>query len=313
MKKKSKKSAQLQMIESMTAQEYKASLPKGRGGTAWTMESFSTYVTLRYPHITVASGQEWTGAEIKYKFVCELHGPYPASARKVLEETTGCRCTGCKTDKRTASAGKTRSPRATKEEKELAAKLRAEGRSYLEIARQLGRGDSTILRWLDPEQREKSRQSCAKWNSENREQHRANNRRYSKEFEHGRANKRKRDHKRRSLEYHAADVVFLPDHPDGDSQGFVAYDCYDLITTDEDRTLWSFPGADEDVAKRTTQQKGLEKISGEKYSLEHLIPLSRNGIHHPMNFVNRALKLNIQKGNKMLKEDMELFCKRLFE
>ena len=75
----------------------------------------------------------------------------------------------------------------------------------------------------------------------------------------------------------------------------------------------SFEGTEENVAIRKKQQIGLEKISGEKYSLEHLVTLSQGGLHCPENFANRSLQLNIQKNNKRLQQDEALFCKRLFD
>lgn len=80
----------------------------------------------------------------------------------------------------------------------------------------------------------------------------------------------------------------------------------------ESQEMMSFAGAEEDVAKRKKQQIGLTKISGETYSLEHLVPLSQGGLHCPENFANRALTLNIQKGAKRLPKDDALFVKRLF-
>ena len=76
-------------------------------------------------------------------------------------------------------------------------------------------------------------------------------------------------------------MLDIPDHPDAKPEGWVEYDLTDLITTAADREEMSFVGADEDVKKRAKQQQLLEKISGEKYSLEHLIPLSRGGTHQP--------------------------------
>ena len=119
-------------------------------------------------------------------------------------------------------------------------------------------------------------------------------------------------HKRRALEYHCFGNAYIPDHPDANPEGWVEYDLSDLITTAADREEMSFVGADEDVKKRAEQQQKLERISGEKYSLEHLIPLSRGGTHQPENFANRALTLNLQKNNKRLQADDELFAKRLF-
>ena len=113
------------------------------------------------------------------------------------------------------------------------------------------------------------------------------------------------NHQRRGLEYHAIDEVLI----DG---VWHSYDCYQYIETAEDKEFWSFAGADEDVAKRKQQQIKLAAIAGEPYSLEHLVPLSRGGIHHPFNFANRALALNLQKNKSILSKDVELFCARLF-
>lgn len=308
------------------AAEYKAGLPTNCKGVQWTMMTFSIYVHLLYPHITVDEGQEWRGAKAKYRFTCSIHGPQaPARAFYFLSQASGCQCKGCRSDKLAASAGTLRSPRASKEEKELATKLRAKGLSYREIGRQLGRSLSTIQHWLDPEQLERCRQRSTKWNSENRERKRANGRRYISEFVHGKANHKANNHKYRGSKYHASGAIYNgpdldlidPPHVEPDeieSKWFDEYDMWkEYVKGDPDAMAeLSFEDADEDVKKRTAQQKLLEKISGEKYSLEHLIPLSKGGIHHPLNFANRALALNLQKNNNMLDSDVRLFMSRLF-
>lgn len=295
------------------AEKFKQSLlPEGRKNVMWTMETFSTYVNLLYPHIIVVPGQKWTDIMGRYKFSCSIHEEYSASANHVVKSTSDCQCKGCNSDRKEANAGTLRSPRATQEEKQLAKELHDSGMSYNAIGRQLGRSDSTIKKWLIPEYKVRAIVLSSKWRNDNPERHKRNKKRYYSEFEHGKQSAKKGYHKRRSLEYHATDVVYLPDHPDADYQGFVEFNCYDLITTSEDRTFWSFAGADDDTAKRAKQHIGLEKISGEKYSLEHLVPLSRGGIHHPANFANRALKLNVQKNNNLWDKDSELFLSRIF-
>ena len=84
----------------MTAEEYKASLPKTKtqGFTKWTMETFSTYVHLLYPHVTVAPGQEWTGTRTEYKFICEKHGEYFALASLILGYKRGNQCKDCQNE-----------------------------------------------------------------------------------------------------------------------------------------------------------------------------------------------------------------------
>ena len=81
----------------------------------------------------------------------------------------------------------------------------------------------------------------------------------------------------------------------------------------EAMSLFSFEGADEAVAFRKTQQDKFKKFSGIDWSLDHLVPLSRGGIHHPLNFANIPLADNSAKGNKRLQKDDALFCKRLFD
>jgi predicted nucleic acid-binding Zn ribbon protein len=89
------------------ADNYKRSLPKAKRGVAWTMDTFSQWVKLRYPEIRVAEGQEWKGVAKKvdgktvnqiYTFICEDHREYNAQACHVLNQTddhTGSQCPGC--------------------------------------------------------------------------------------------------------------------------------------------------------------------------------------------------------------------------
>ena len=302
-------------MKTMTAKEYKDSLPRNGSGIKWTLQTYATYVNLLHPHITVPLDQEWKGVMSKIKHICDKHGEYEARASSLIEADRGCHCKGCKSEQFSALAGTRRNPRATKNEKAKAVELKSEGKSYTEIARILGRSHATIYRWFKPEYAKKSEECAHKWQDKNREKSRANVRRYLSEFEHGKANARKARHKRRALEYHCNDVVFLPDHPDADHQGFVYYDMWsDYVKGDsEAMNLFSFEGADEAVAFRKKQQEKFEKFSGIKWSLDHLVPLSRGGIHHPLNFVNLPLVDNTSKNNKRIQKDDELFCKRLFD
>ena len=73
--------------ESLTAEEYKSSLlPDGRKKVFWTIETFSVYVNLLYPHVSVVPGQEWTGVLSKYRLLCEKPGEFEARAKNVLNE-----------------------------------------------------------------------------------------------------------------------------------------------------------------------------------------------------------------------------------
>ena len=292
-----------QLKTKITAQEYRDGLPKARRGTAWTMETFSVYINLLYPHVTVAPGQVWTRSDAVYQFVCEFHGPYPTYGHNVLTETQGCGCTGCSTDKNTASAGTKRSPRATKEEKELAAKLRTEGMSYDKIARQLGRGHATIQRWLKPECREMQRQAGAKWRSENRERHNATKRRYLSEFEHGRAGACANSAHRRLLKTNTPEFVFLDN---------------EWHEVDREKTYRVFkdfllpPSEKKEIQELYLEAQHLTEITGVVHHVDHLQPLSKNGEHRLFNLQILPGDENLSKQATFRHEDQELLINRLF-
>lgn len=208
--------------------------------------------------------------------------------------------------------GKQRQRRSTPEERHQAKLLYEELGNYTKVAEILGRGLSTILQWLSKDYKEKhNARSKAQTERDRANGYRKERAKTYLQTDNGKIRSQKGTHKRRALEYHCADIVFLPEHQDANHQGFVSYDIWDLVEP-KDFPRFTFNGADDDVASRKIQQEKLSKISGEKYSLEHLIPLSRGGIHCPENFANRTLVLNIKKHNKRIKEDDELFCQRLF-
>lgn len=66
--------------------------------------------------------------------------------------------------------------RATAEERSLARELRSQGRTLGQIAYRLGYSKTTILRWLDPEYRERERRRSLEYRYENRERINAYNR-----------------------------------------------------------------------------------------------------------------------------------------
>ena len=77
--------------------------------------------------------------------------------------------------------------------------------------------------------------------------------------------------------------------------------------------LLSFEGADAAFGSRRQQCKKLEKFSGEPYEVDHIIPLSKGGLHHPMNFQNLPAVINRSKNDSIRDEDVTLFCKHLFD
>ena len=228
-------------------------------------------------------------------------------------------CPECAKEKnnigRTGVIGEMRHNRSTPDERELARQLYEECGNYTEVGRQLGRGRSTIMAWLDSGYRKRHNQRTKEQNQKDKESGYSKKRlKLYRQTEHGQENYQRHLRKREALKLNARDDVFLPDHPDANYQGFVSYDLLEdgYITTQEDRKFHSFEGVEEEVERRSVQQKKLSKISGETYSLDHLIPLSRGGLHHEFNFANRANELNTKKNNKLVDEDIILFCRRLF-
>ena len=264
--------------------------------------------------IRIRSGAVYQDSHTKIPLVClTCNNEWKVKPNSLKQAKTGC--PKCAIEKKKGVTGVLRRRQSTPDEKQIAQKLYEECGNYTEVGRRLGRDRQTIMRWLDKGYYQRQLNlSREKDDRDRKSGHSKVRRKNYNSTPNGKANRRKARHKRRGLEFHARDVVLLPNHPDADYQGFVLYDVYEdgYITTEEDRELWGFSGADEDVARRSVQQDKLSKISGEPYSLEHLIPLSRGGVHSPENFANRALELNTKKNNSLWDEDTKLFCRRLF-
>ena len=58
------------------------------------MESFSTYVNLRFPHITVKPGQNWKFTKGTYTFICRYHGEFQEQGSRMMRGNKS-RCPGC--------------------------------------------------------------------------------------------------------------------------------------------------------------------------------------------------------------------------
>ena len=260
--------------------------------------------------IRIVKGSVYSTWNTKVNVVCMTCSHQWKSTPNRLKNSRGC--PECAKKRCINSAGTRRSKRADRETKQKAAELRASGLSYKKIGKELGFAQATIQRWLDKGQYERQLIKKREHNKKSKASgHQAKLNAAYYQTPHGKASAKKGEHKRRSLKLHAVDSIYIGNHPEADAQGFVEVDMWSYITP-EDFDFWSFDGANDDVAKRAKQQQGLEKISGEKYSLEHLVPLSKGGLHHPLNFANRALTLNLQKNDKMLPDDVRLFAKRLF-
>ena len=259
--------------------------------------------------IQLAENAVYTNANTPIEVICSVcNHHWKPTPSQLTNKKRGC--PACDIERKRNYTG-VRQIRGTSEEKEKAILLRSEGLSYENIAIEMGRSSATIAKWTDETFRQKCNDYALNYVRENRTHVQETQRRYYKS-EHGKTISTKNGNRRRSLKWHTLDYIHLPENADADKQGFVEVDNFELIETAADREFFSFEGADEDIAKRKIQQEKLSKISGEKYSLEHLVPLSKGGVHCPENFANRSLELNIKKHNKRIKEDEELFCKRLF-
>ena len=293
----------------MTAEEYKASLPKGSGGTAYTMETFSVYVNLLYPHITVVPGQEWTGTLSKYRFHCAIHGVFPqlVIAGTMLTASRGCNCRGCKSDASTQSAGKVRKPRATQAERDKAKELHATGMSYADVARELGRSPATIRTWIDPKAHEDSINYNKEWAQNNIEKARVNKKRY-RQFDHGRAMFNAMSAKRRALEHNA---IF---HIEDDDGKLIKVDMWNngLKNNPDEYHLFVDLEATEKYAELHVACKRYKELTGEEWQVDHLIPLSIGGQEEAANFACRLKSVNLKKGNKLTELDTAVYCSRLF-
>ena len=213
-------------------------------------------------------------------------------------------CHKCNRVKQANSVGKKRSRRANTEERDRAVKMRTKGMSYEAIGKGFGRSTSTVIRWLNPDSAEKNRKATKVWRDENIELSRLNSRRYQN-FEHGKKTQRKAKSKRRGLEWEALFPVLI----EGE---FNEVDMYSYLETWEDKTRFVDEQSCQDYAMLMATAKEMKEQHGEEFHVDHLIPLSRGGLHHTDNFKIVPASYNLSKNNKRIKEDEELFCKRLF-
>lgn len=284
------------------AETYKAGLPSNGSGVKWTIKSFSTYVNLLYPHITVVPGQEWTTNKAIYKFYCAYHGEYSAQANHMLELKLSSQCRGCESDRNTASAGTVRRRPSTPEERQLAKELHDGGMSYNAISRQLGRSNSVINTWLKPVSREKNIASCKKWHLENAERKKITNRRYYSEFEHGRANGNAQNAINRLRKQNTPETIFL----DGEWQ-------------EVDRKLtWKIFGEYllPAIERKEIQELYLEcqyqiEKTGVDHHIDHIFPLSVGGEHLMVNLQILPASENLSKNNTFSEADQLLFLQRI--
>ena len=287
------------------ASNYRETLPRfyhGKKGTIWTMETFTTYISLRYPQITVDAGQEWVRSEHKYNFTCEDHGPYSAYAHHMIKADQRCQCRGCKADSCAASAGIKRSPRLTSDEKEQINKLYADGLSYREIGRQVDRDHSVIIPAIHAVKAATEATRSKVWYANNKDRAKQTRDNYQKTL-HGAAVAERQAIKRRIAKQNIDPVVYIDGIAhDVDLKETWAVFSKALITEDEARA----------IAKLQRQKRGLTKQTGIPHHLDHIHPLSKGGEHSPFNLQIITKEENLAKSDTFREEDQIELCKRLF-
>jgi 5-methylcytosine-specific restriction endonuclease McrA len=293
----------METIEAATAAEYKASLPKGRGGAAWTIDTFSVYVSMLYPHIHVVAGQSWAGANAKYTFLCSKHGDYKASAATVLNLNLGCQCRHCSIETNSGLAGVKRNHRATAKEKLKASELYKNCGNYNEVARIMGRSLSTVQRWINPEQAERSRQYTSKWRSENQDRSRAITRRYRTEFAHGIASDRTQSSIRRIRKSNTPEYVFL-------DNTWMEVDRAETYRVFKDELCPLMERVH--IKQLYLEAQKLTEETGIEYEIDHIHPLSLGGEHLMINLQLLPKEDNRSKSNTFRLEDQAELCRRLF-
>lgn len=266
------------------------------------------------------------GSVNKLQLCCASCGYiWDATPNNLINKSNGCR--QCAINRsRDVKPGAIKYNHASPDEKNYAYFLYKEKNwSYTRIAKFLGRSTKTICRWLDPEHARKDREYSAAAYQRNSSNHSKRMAAYRQSVS-GKEAIARSNNKRRSLEYHCADYIYTceldldilqPEYVTPDKINPEYFECYDMfqeyVKGDKQGVkIFSFVGADEETKNRRRQQEELAQLSGEAYSLEHLIPLSKGGTHQPENFANRALVLNTQKNNSLIDSDTELFCRRIF-
>lgn len=215
-------------------------------------------------------------------------------------------CPACARQRNRDSAGTVRKPRASKALKAFANACHQAGMSYCAIGRLLNKSDETIRQWCNPEVRAKRNESARKWHEANREHHNAIIRRYRTQFEHGKTMRRKREAKRRALEFNSVFDVEV----DG---RLVEVNMFPHLRGDpEGQRLFI---SDADAAAYAELQKEGDKVAeetGVNQHVDHLIPLTRGGEHQAENFELKPAIENMSKGNTVDIEDSATFARRIF-
>ena len=243
-----------------------------------TIEQFA--IDLHKVHgdkIKLAADAKYTTTNDPIKVVCGVCGHHWEPEASSLLKGHGC--PKCSAQRSKDSFGKKRQPRATEAEKAKARQLRAEGWTYRAISKELDRAVSAIQKCCDPEQLAKHRAYVAAYDIANRESIRDYAKRYAKETPHGRVGLAKGNAMRRG------------NYRDYDDQGNIIYQEWETYTAEEEREL-------KEIEARLKHVNETNYL-GIKWSLEHLLPMSKGGEHKPYNLSITPLLENISKNDKI--------------
>jgi hypothetical protein len=287
------------------AENYKRTLPKNGTGVKWTMDSFSTYINLRYPKIKVNQDQEWTRAQAKYTFTCEDHGDYTSWGHTIVKEGDeyGCGCKGCDAESKMNRRGKHRKPRATSEEKAEARRLHIEeGWSYRQIGLHLGRSTTSVRYWINPDVAAKDNLKHKDWVEANAEHALSVARDYYK-TDHGYSAYIRKNGVRRGMERNVPESVFL-DNEWCEVDRRETYRVFGEVLLPSDER--------EAIQDMYLEAQQLTEKSGVEFHVDHIHPLSKGGEHMEINLQIIPAEENLSKKDKFSLADQAELCKRLF-
>lgn len=243
--------------------------------------------------IVLAPDAVYINANEKVALICTVCGhEWMSRPTSFMHRGSGCPvCALAKLQVR----GERRCTRASEIEKRQAREMYAAGQTMADIARELGRDDKTIARWVIPGRAEKARQDNARrWSDpENRARYNDAKREY-KQTPHGYAACKKGEHRRRARE-----------------RGFLE------IMEDGVTFLYMTPpdSKEEREARRAIAAEIRRKSeeTGEQWSEDHILPLSLGGEDQCFNIIPMPLKENNRKNGRFRPEDQDLYRQRIYE
>tara|TARA_R110002012_G_scaffold307077_1_gene512366 strand:+ start:673 stop:1575 length:903 start_codon:yes stop_codon:yes gene_type:complete len=282
------------------AENYRSSLPKGRGGTVWTIETFSHYAYLK-KQIKIID-DIWKGATIPLKALCLVCSHEWDTRASNIQQGVGC--PECAKKRHSNLAGIKRIKPSTQGERDKAKELREQGLSYLKIANELNRSSSGIQRWLNPEYKAMQTRVTKKCREGYKKSgHMKKINASYKNSEHGKAMNKGATSKRRLLKTNSPEEVLL----DG-----IWYEV-DMKATYK---IWGellLPYDDQQAINELYRTCDLRtKRTGIMHHLDHIQPLSKGGVHLPINLQIITAEENLRKGTTFRNEDQELLASRYF-